>query len=181
MPIFIGFGFYKLLPNKDFRCEILVGYAIETITSTIPMLSVQFNNNSSIVGSLTWLQVTALSLRIVSCLFFVIEVVIFAWESLITYKMRNTNIKRYSRLSDRQRVEKYGSRHAKIALVSIIAFTILVVIGALAIPGRKCPVDAEGEPQQFLSWGSCISCPKNCIRCSSAESCNSCAEGHYLS
>lgn len=95
--------------------------------------------------------------------------------------MRNTNIKRYKRLSDQQRVEVYGTRHAKIALVSLIAFTIMVVVGALAIPGRMCPVAAEGEPQSFLSWGSCITCPKNCISCSSSEKCNSCTEGHYLS
>jgi len=40
MPIFIAFGFYKLLPNKDFQCEIIVGYVVEMITSLIPMLSV---------------------------------------------------------------------------------------------------------------------------------------------
>ena len=55
MPVFIALGFYKLLPNKDFRCEIMVGYLVEIFTSVLPMLSVQVMNNSATVGALTWL------------------------------------------------------------------------------------------------------------------------------
>ena len=93
MPIFIALGFYKIMPNKDFRCEIMVGYIIESMTSTIPMLGAQIMNNSATVGSLTWLQVTSLSLRIGSLLIFIIEAIIFLWESFIYFKMRKTNIR----------------------------------------------------------------------------------------
>lgn len=146
MVIFIGLGFYRLLPFKDFQCEIMIGYAIEIGSSTFAMMSVQYKNNSDISGSLTWLQVTSLSLRILSCLFILIEIVIIAWDSLITYKMRNTNIKRYKRLSDQKRVETYGPKHAKIAMVSIIVFMVLTLLGATAISGRECPISPEGEP-----------------------------------
>ena len=60
--------------------------------------------------------------------------------------MRNTNIKRYKTLSEKLRVEMYGPRYAKIALISLVAFTIMILLGALTIPGRECPVVAEGEP-----------------------------------
>ena len=99
MPILIALGFYKLLPNKDFRSEILLGYIVEIITSLLPMLSVQVMNNSAMVGSLTWLKVTSLTFRIVSLLLFIIEAVIFIWESFINFKMRDTNIRRYKKLT----------------------------------------------------------------------------------
>jgi hypothetical protein len=100
MPIFIAFGFYKLLPNKDFRCEIIVGYVVEAITSLIPMLTVQVMNNSESPGALTWLQVTNMTFRLTSLLLFFIEVGIFLWDSYMNFKMRNTNIRQYKKLSE---------------------------------------------------------------------------------
>lgn len=145
MPILIALGFYKLLPNKDFLFEILIGYAIESTTSVIAMLSLQFNNNSAIDGSLTWLQTTSLSLRLISCLMFVFEVLIVGWECLITYRMRDSNIKRYKRLSDLQRCELYGPRHAKVSLITVITFLIMLILGVALIPERECPLAAKGE------------------------------------
>ena len=181
MPVLIGLGFYKLLPNKDFRCEILIGYAIEATTSTIAMLSVQFNNNSSTVGSLTWIQVTSLSLRFLSILLFIFELVIFGWESLINFKMRNTNIRRYKRLSTQQRVEVYGNRHAKITLGGLIVSSIIIIFGIILVPGRECLPSVEGGPRKVLNWGVCTDCPANCQTCTGVDKCNICTEGHYLS
>lgn len=144
MPIFIAFGFYKILPNKDFRCEIFLGYVIEVITSVIPMLSVQWNNNASTPGSLTWLQVTALTFRIISVLFFLVEIVIFGWESLINYKMRDTNIKRYRRLTDKKRIEEYGPSHSKISLIAIILTSAMLLLGGFLLPGRECLPAGDG-------------------------------------
>ena len=100
MPVFIALGFYKLLPNKDFRCEIIIGYCVEVFTSLFTMLSVQVMNNSETSGRLTWLQVTSLSFRISSLLLFGPELIIFIWESFINFKMRNTNFRKYKRLTE---------------------------------------------------------------------------------
>lgn len=40
-------GGYRLLPAKDFRYEILIGYAIEIVTLIFPMLYCLVNNNSA--------------------------------------------------------------------------------------------------------------------------------------
>lgn len=93
MPLFIALGFYKLLPNKDFRCEIIIGYVVEVFTSLLPMMSVQVMNNSAMEGSLTWLQATSLTLRIISLLLFGIEILIFLWESFTNFKNRDSHLR----------------------------------------------------------------------------------------
>ena len=45
-------GFYRLLPTKDFRTELAVGYALELFLSMIPMLfCIIFNNSEAISRS----------------------------------------------------------------------------------------------------------------------------------
>jgi len=42
-------GFYRLLPTRDFRDELVVGYALELFLSMIPMLfCIIFNNSEAI-------------------------------------------------------------------------------------------------------------------------------------
>lgn len=138
MPVFIALGFYKLLPNKDFRCEIIIGYCVEVFTSLFTILSVQVMNNSETSGRLTWLQVTSLSFRISSLLLFGPELIIFIWESFINFKMRNTNFRKYKRLTEQQRVEVYGVRHAKVATIGLISSLIIIFLGSMFIPRRHC-------------------------------------------
>ena len=181
MPIFIALGFYKILPNKDFRCEIIVGYIVELMTSTVPMLGAQVMNNSATVGSLTWLQVTSLSLRIASLLIFIIEAIIFLWESFINFKMRKTNIRQYKRLTDQQRVEVYGRKHAKIATLGLFASLLVIFFGSILISRRACAPVKEGQSPKVLHWGVCSACPENCLDCESVDTCSSCKSGFYLS
>ena len=45
-------GFYRLLPTRDFRNELAVGYALELFLSMIPMLfCIIFNNSEAISQS----------------------------------------------------------------------------------------------------------------------------------
>ena len=158
MPIFIALGFYKLLPYKDFQCEIIVGYVIEVITSVLPMLSLQVMNNSENPGHLTWLQVTNMSFRITSLLLLLVEAVIFTWDSYMNYKMRDTNIRQYKKLSEQQRVEVYGPRHSKVATIGVITSLIMLFLGSMFISRRTCIPAYEDAPMMVLEWGVCKPC-----------------------
>ena len=181
MPVFIALGFYKLLPNKDFRCEIIVGYVVEVFTSLLPMMSVQVMNNSAMEGSLTWLQATSLTLRIISLLLFGVEILIFLWESFTNFKMRDSNLRQYKRLSDQQRVQTYGSRHSKIATIGLISSLVIIFLGSMFISRRNCLPTKPGEQERILNWGVCTDCPSNCESCDSIDSCKKCSSGYYLS
>ena len=50
-------GGYRLLPPKDFRCEIIIGYAVEVVTLIIPMILCEVSNNA---GTDTGVDITAL-------------------------------------------------------------------------------------------------------------------------
>lgn len=181
MPVFIALGFYKLLPNKDFRCEIILGYVIEVFTSLLPMMSVQVMNNSKMEGSLTWIQATSLSLRIFSLILFGVEILIFLWESFTNFKMRDSQLRQYKRLSDQQRVEAYGQRHSKVATIGVISSLIIIFLGSLFISRRNCITTKPNEQEKILNWGVCTPCPENCLSCDQLDTCSKCSSGYYLS
>lgn len=119
------------------------------------MLSVQVMNNSENPGHLTWLQVTNMSFRITSLLLLFLEAMIFCWDSFMKYKMCDTNIRQYKKLSEQQRVEVYGPRHSKVATIGVISSLIMLFLGSMFISRRTCIPANEDAPMMVLEWGVC--------------------------
>lgn len=83
-------GGYRLLPPKDFRCEIILGYAIEIVTFIVPMILCEVSNNAGTDTdvNLTGLQSAAILVKIFAFLVLIFEGIMMGCEMRYIYNLK---------------------------------------------------------------------------------------------
>lgn len=149
----------------------MVGYLMETVTSLVPMFSVQLMNNTEHSGHLTWLQATSTSLHLTSVLLFIPEILYQFCQFVSNYRMRNLGLTNYQPKTEALKMSLYGPRLNKTVTISFIITLLLLVLGLTTISTRTCPNEND-----FLQLGVCHPCPiDNCKNCN-GEPLGSCLE-----
>ena len=87
MHVLLYTGFYRILPARDFNVELAIGYALECLTSIVPMFFCQIFNNSE-TAELTPLQTIALFVKFLVSLLIVLESIILCAQIWHNYKMK---------------------------------------------------------------------------------------------
>ena len=73
-------GLFRVLPLKDFQCEVAVGYCLDLVISILPMFLLQVMNNYDTENSLTTIQSLTIMIKMLCFLLLIIEMLIFVWE-----------------------------------------------------------------------------------------------------
>lgn len=87
-------GGYRMLPAKDFKCEILIGYVIEICSLIIPMMYCEVSNNAAGgEADLSAIQSVAILIKIFSLLVLFFEAVLMGCEFRYIYMARKSEIR----------------------------------------------------------------------------------------
>ena len=168
-------GFFRLLPSRDFPQELGVGYALELFLSTLPMLFCQGFTNTY-TELLTPLQSAALLLKAASIVVLVVEVGLMVWEIALNRQMHELAMPGFKKVSEEERRRQWGKRSVIAAIVTMVAFLVLVVVGVGSTDARQCGA------RQALEAATCIDCADPfCMAClAGSDMCTECEPGHAL-
>ena len=96
-------GTYRMLPVKDFKQELTIGYIMELLLQITPLAFCQSINNFNTEADLEMLQSAALLFKMACLLTMVIELVILIWETWQLKKLRELGFRNYNALSEKER------------------------------------------------------------------------------
>jgi len=169
-------GFFRLLPSRDFPYELAVGYSLELFLSMVPMLFCMIFNNAESEEK-TGLQSAAMLLKVCSLMALLAELILMIWEVSLNRKYAKLGFANSKKLSEEQRRREWGKKLSWVAIVSMVVFILILLIGVLTTSARAC-----GD-RQALRSATCESCADSkCQDCSDdpAVCKGPCDGGHYL-
>lgn len=168
-------GGYRLLPPKDFRGEIIIGYAVEAITLIIPMILCEVSNNAGTDTGvdITALQSAAILVKIFAFLVLIFEGILMGCEMRYIYNLRKNEEEGFEKITEEQRRSQNHHFVSRLGLCLITFVVVVLLIGTFAAPNRECGA------QLVLENAVCVKCAdKNCLDCSGgSNTCKSCATG----
>ena len=131
-------GFFRLLPSRDFPYELGVGFSLELLLSVIPMLFCQVTNNAETDSDLTALQSAAMILKLASLASLMIELVMMIWEIHLNRKMHKLGLSGFKKLTEEERRRQWGKKLSSVAVVGMVVFIFILLIGVFTTDGRAC-------------------------------------------
>mmetsp|Transcript_15570 Transcript_15570/g.23885 ORF Transcript_15570/g.23885 Transcript_15570/m.23885 type:complete len:282 (-) Transcript_15570:842-1687(-) len=132
-------GFFRILPIKDFRNELLFSYLIEFVLSVLPQLMFQlFNNYMTDIENMTEIQSLTLEVKVVFILWLVLELAIFLWEYCKIKRMQKDKIPGMQKISEEQRRAENAKSATLSGIISMVLF-LAILIGFISQgEARQC-------------------------------------------
>lgn len=126
---------------------------------------------------LTALQSVAMLVKIISLCALLTELVIMIWEVKLWRDAAKLGMKDGKKLTEEERRRAWGKKLSWVALGSMAAFIVVLIVGVASTSARTCPA---GEAMESAT---CVPCADpNCGNCSDGPNrcLGSCPEGWFL-
>lgn len=96
-------------------------------------------------------------------------------EIRLNIKMRNLRVKGFEKVSEEERRRKHGKKSGIIAILCLISFLVVLILGLALSPDRSC------LGKYSLESGVCAKCDdENCLNCTGDSlSCKTC-KGSFM-
>ena len=153
-----------------------MGYTIEIFVSLIPMLFCQIFNNFDTEGEVSFIQKSALWMKLGSIILLILELTLMIIEVKKAKEMKELNIG-LPEMSEEDRRSKYGKFMAYVSFIIMGLFMVILVIGIAAQKeGRIC------VERQALESAVCVDCVEAaCMDCEGdSKVCKQCEVGFIL-